>query len=101
MRLSIVGPGFGRIIFESDSWRKRGNIHDLIERYLNQEEAAKVTMSVTQVEMQVTFATVDGLNPVTFRISHPDRCSLKDEPEHLTIKEYLRRWGIAPEGNSD
>jgi hypothetical protein len=98
LRLSIVGPGFGRIIFESDSWRKRGDIHDLIEKYLNHAQASAVTMRVTQAEMQVTFETADGPDMVPFRITHPDRCSLKDEPEHLTIKEYLRRWGIATEG---
>jgi len=31
---------------------------------------------------------------VTFRISHPDSCNLKDKPEHLVVKQYLKRWGI-------
>lgn len=98
LRLSIVGPGFGRITFESDSWKKRGDIHDLIGKYLNHQPASGVTMHVTQAMMQVTFETADGPQIVPFRITHPDSCSLKDEPEHLIIKEYLRRWGIATEG---
>src|ERR1017187_7038691 len=36
LRLSIVGPGFGRITFESDARRKRGDIYDLMEKSLNQ-----------------------------------------------------------------
>ena len=98
LRLSIVGPGFGRITFESDSWKKRGDIHDLIGKYLNHQSASGVTMNVTQAMMQVTFETADGPQIFPFRITHPDSCSLKDEPEHLIIKEYLRRWGIATEG---
>ena len=97
LRLSIVGPGFGRITFESDSWKKRGDIHDLIGKFLNHQEAERALIRATQAEMQVTFDTADGPNTVAFRITHPDRCSLKDEPEHLVIKEYLRRWGIATE----
>ena len=54
-------------------------------------------MNTTQAMMQVTFETNDGPNTVTFKITHPDSCSLRDEPEHLIIKEYLRRWGIATE----
>jgi site-specific recombinase XerC len=34
---------------------------------------------------------------ITFQISHPDSCNLKDKPEHLKIKECLKRWGIARE----
>jgi hypothetical protein len=98
LRLSIVGPGFGRITFESDSWKKRGDIHDLIGKYLNHHSASGVTMNVTHAMMQVTFETADGPQIFPFRITHPDSCSLKDEPEHLIIKEYLRRWGIATEG---
>ncbi len=97
LRLSIVGPGFGRITFESDSWRKRGDIHYLVGHFLNHETASSVSMQVTQAEMQVTFETPEGPNTVAFRITHPDSCSLKDEPEHLLIKEYLLRWGIAME----
>jgi hypothetical protein len=75
----------GRIIFESNSWRKRGDIHDLIDKYLNHAQESAVIMRVTQAEMQVTFETADGPDTVPFRITHPDRCSLKDEPEPFRL----------------
>src|ERR1035437_5934270 len=88
LRLSIVGPGFGRIIFESDSWRKRGDIHDLIDKYLNHAQESAVIMRVTQAEMQVTFETADGPDQVTFRITHPDRRS-EEHTSELQSRQYL------------
>ena len=40
LRLSIVGPGFGRITFESDAWRKKGDIHELMKTYLNADSVS-------------------------------------------------------------
>jgi hypothetical protein len=54
-------------------------------------------VNVTQATIQVTFATRGRSKPITFQISHPDSCNLKDKPEHLKIKERLKRWGIARE----
>jgi hypothetical protein len=97
LRLSIVGPGFGRITFESDARRKRGDIYDLMEKSLNHARMNAEAVNVTRAVLDVVFAT--GARPKTenFYISYPDTCSLKDTPEHLKIKEYLRRWGIATE----
>ena len=47
--------------------------------------------------IQVTFATSGRPKTITFQISYPDSCNLKDKPEHLKIKECLKRWGIARE----
>ncbi len=56
-----------------------------------------MTLHVTQALLQITFETDEGPKVVPFRVTHPDSCNLRDEPEHLVIKEYLRRWGIATE----
>jgi len=97
LRLSLVGPGFGRITFESDARTKRGDIHELMDKALNHQRLAAETLNVTQVTMQVTFARDGRPKTITFQISYPDGCNLKDRPEHLKIKEYLKRWGIARE----
>ena len=97
LRLSIVGPGFGRITFESDARRKRGDIYDLMEKSLNHARMNAEAINVTRAVLDVVFATGGRPKTVNFFITHPDTCSLKDTPEHLKLKEYLRRWGIANE----
>ena len=97
LRLSIVGPGFGRITFESDARTKRGDIYELMAKALNHQRLNSETVNVTQATIQVTFASSGRPKTITFQISYPDSCNLKDKPEHLKIKEYLKRWGIARE----
>jgi hypothetical protein len=95
LRLSLVGPGFGRITFESDARTKRGDIYELMDKALNHQRLNSETVNVTQATMQVTFAASGRPKTITFQISYPDSCNLKDKPEHLKIMEYLKRWGIA------
>ena len=97
LRLSIVGPGFGRITFESDARRKRGDIYDLMEKSLNKVRMDAEAINVTRAVMDVVYANGGRPKTENFYISYPDTCSLKDTPEHLKIQEYLRRWGIASE----
>lgn len=97
LRLSIVGPGFGRITFESDARRKRGDIYDLMEKSLNKVRMDAEAINVTRAVMDVIYATGGKPKTENFYIAYPDTCSLKDTPEHLKIQEYLRRWGIASE----
>jgi len=97
LRLSLVGPGFGRITFESDARTKRGDIYELMDKALDHQRLNSETMNVTQATIQVTFTTSGRPKTITFQISYPDSCNLKDKPEHLKIKECLKRWGIARE----
>jgi len=97
LRLSIVGPGFGRITLESEARTSRGDVYDLMDKALNHQRLSSEMLSVTKASLQVTFATSGRPKTVTFEIAHPDSCNLKDKPEHLKIKEYLKRWGIARE----
>jgi hypothetical protein len=96
LRFSLGGPTFGRITFESHPRARKGDIYNLIEKALNEQQEPE-DLTVTQVSMQVKFRAISRSKTVTFQISHPDSCNLKDKPEHLKIKEYLRRWGIARE----
>jgi hypothetical protein len=98
LRLSVARPGFGRITLESDERKKRGDVYDLVDSYLNQGRLASAAVFVSQVEIEVTFETKDGEKPVRFRLTHPDGCTLGDEPEHLTVKAYLGSWGLIAEG---
>ena len=73
----------------------RGDIYDLMEKSLNPARMNAEAINVTRAVLDVVFATGKRSKTVNFFITHPDTCSLKDSPEHLKLKEYLRRWGIA------
>ena len=68
-----------------------------MDKALNHQRLNPDTVKVTQATMQVTFATSERPKVVSFQIAAPDRCNLKEKPEHLKIKEYLKQWGIARE----
>jgi hypothetical protein len=101
IRLSVAFPGTGRITFEGDDRRLRGNVYDLMKTFLNREQLATSDVSVNQVVLEVTFKTDGKDKKVQFAITHPDSCTLRDDPEHLIIKDYLRRWGIAEDRSQD
>lgn len=69
-----------------------------MEKALNHQRLSSELVNITKASLQVTFATDGRPKTVTFEIAYPDSCNLKDKPEHLKIKEYLKRWGIAREG---
>ena len=96
LRLSLVGSSLGSITFASDARKRRGNIYDLIDKALDHRMNSDA-LKITQATMQVTFATSGKPKTISFQIASPDRCNLKDKPEHLKIKECLKRWGIARE----
>jgi hypothetical protein len=98
LRLSVVGPGFGRITLESEARTKRGDVYDLMERALDHKRLSTEMVVVTKVTLQVAFGAAGRDRVVTFEIASPDSCNLKDKPDHLKIKEYLKRWGIARDG---
>lgn len=98
MQLSVPEKSTGRVTFELLPYSDGGNIHQLIENALNQNNWRLEDLCVDQVKMKVTF--VHGkprAKTVTFNVS-PGSCNLKEYvPEHATIKRCLKRWGIERE----
>jgi hypothetical protein len=68
-----------------------------MEKSLNHARMDAEAITVTRAVLDVIYATEGKPKTENFYISYPDTCSLKDTPEHLKLKEYLRRWGIANE----
>jgi hypothetical protein len=98
--IQLSGPGkcAGRITFDLLPYAEGGNVHQLIENALNQNNWRLEDLSVEQVKMRVTF--VHGKprpKTVTFSVS-PGSCNLKEHvAEHATIKKCLKRWRIERE----
>jgi hypothetical protein len=97
LRLSLLGASLDRVTFESNAENRSGGIYDLMDKVLNYGRLSLDAVNVTQATIQITFTTSQRPKKITFQISYPDSCNLKDKPEHLKIKDYLKRWGIARE----
>ena len=99
MRLSIVGNERKRITFEVPPKGAPADIHDLIQEALHEQRLPLSMVNVTSAVIQMRFSNGNGRRDktVSFRVSMPDSCNLKDKPEHLVAKKYLKLWGLERE----
>jgi hypothetical protein len=53
-------------------------------------------VTVAKAKLKLAFAPVDGKKgkTLTFEISAPDRCTLKDDPLDQIARKYIERWGF-------
>lgn len=100
-RMRLDPPGIGRrIILEAGASRTKPNaVYDLLDAALNRENLPLESLFLSQVKFQFIFAARDGKREkkLTFEVSHPDRCTLKDDPHDQIAKKYLKLWKIARE----
>jgi hypothetical protein len=98
LRLSVVGNPKRRIHLEVSPDGAKGEIYDFIETVLDEQRLPITRLNVTAATLQARFDNAGQpgrrTTTVTFRIAYPDSCNLKDEPKHLVLKKYLKRWGI-------
>lgn len=71
--------------------------HRLLHAAINKEHVRLGEVHVSQAKLRLTFAPADGQRPrtLTFDVTYPDRCTLKDAPYDQIAKKYLKEWGIA------
>lgn len=97
LRFSLIGNPRKRITFESDPKDSPGAIYALIENALHEARLPLSMVDVTSAVVQMVFDKTAGhrsTKSLTFRISHPDSCNLKDSPEELIAKKYLKEWKL-------
>jgi len=98
LRLSIVGNERKRITFEVPPKGGRTDIHDLVEQALHEQRLPLTMVNVTSAVIQIRINNTSGNGraekTVSFRIAAPDSCNLKDKPEHMVARKYLKAWGL-------
>jgi len=101
LRLSVIGNARNRVTFDVTPNGATDEIYDFIAKSLHEQRLPMAMVNVSSAVLQVRFDNTGGngrsTKTVTFRISHPDSCNLKDKPEHLVVKSYLKRWGLERE----
>jgi hypothetical protein len=96
LRLDLPGIGNRRITLEASSANNGQPVYELIEKALNKENIPFDKAIIARAKIQIKFAGINGRKgkPLTFEISSPDRCNLKDDPLDQIAKKYLEKWGL-------
>ena len=96
LRLDVPGTGNRRITFEANSRNDGKAIYKLIDRALAKQSLSLDDVIVAKAKLQFKFSGKDGKRgkSLTFEISTPDRCTLKDDPPDQIAKEYIEKWGF-------
>lgn len=96
LRLTSRVRSGDRITVEADGTANRGAVYELLDQV---GRAVPLHLyNVTQVEVAATVMGVEGKPPrtVSFRITHPNTCSLKYDDMDLTLRQMLEASGIEP-----
>ena len=95
LRFSVIGNEKHRLTVEIGGRKEDVSVYQLMEKFLDKEKLSLELVNITQANLRVK---IDMGKPrrksVTFTITHPDSCSLKDKPEHHLIRKYLPRWNL-------
>jgi hypothetical protein len=96
LRLDLPGIDNRRITLEARPYKEEQPVHTLIEKALNKANVSLESATVAKARLQFKFAPVAGKRgkTLTFEISVPDRCTLKDDPLDQIAKKYIERWGF-------
>ncbi|MDI9431538.1 MAG: hypothetical protein QM570_07455 [Planctomycetota bacterium] len=96
LRFDLPDSGNRRITFEANSATDGKAIYRLIERVIAKQGLPMNIVTVAKAKLKLEFAGVDGKKgkTLTFEISTPDRCTLKDDPPDQIARKYIERWGF-------
>jgi hypothetical protein len=99
LKLSLVGSPKDKITFQAtDSKAPRDAVYALIETALHERRLPLSMVNVSSAVIKMVFENTNGhgraTKVLTFRVSHPNSCNLKDSPEELVAKKYLKEWKI-------
>jgi hypothetical protein len=98
LRLDVAREGRKRITLSAEtSGRSPSALHDLMDQALDEKKVSLDEVHVSQAKLQFVFTPTDTGRPktLTFELTCPDRCTLKDDPHDQIAKKYLKAWGIA------
>lgn len=97
LRFELPGGGDKCIVVSAKPSRHhRHSVHDVLDQAIDQDRLPLSALDVTQATISMKFrASGAGRGKtLTFAITAPDRCNLKDTGRDATAKRYLRTWGI-------
>ncbi len=108
LRLSVKGQtreeerANQRVTLEVNASGNQEAIWDLLDRVVGDRRIASENVQVTQARFQFVFRSNrrGGTETLSFDVTYPDLCSLKQDPKHKLARDYLRWWGIDVSGST-
>jgi len=99
MRFDLPGKGYRRLVLSARPPEGAPGIHALIDEAVNTSKFPLSKLQVSQAKISMRFRGTDGRRgkTLTFEVTYPDRCNLKDTGKDAVAKRYLKKWGIASE----
>jgi hypothetical protein len=98
LKFSIIGDGKKKIVFDAGPKGSKEDVYEFIKESLHEQRLPLSMVNVGSVVIQMTFENTNGAKrptkKLTFRVSYPNSCNLKDSPEELIAKKYLKEWKI-------
>mgnify|MGYP000256497934 CR=1 FL=1 len=90
-----------RLVFAADDKaQQRRSIHEMIRRTISADGISLSQVTVSAAKFRLIFTPVDNQRPkrLTFRVSSPDNCSLRDNHHDQIARKCLHRWKLTVDG---
>jgi len=98
LRFDLPGKGYRRLVLSARPTPEVPDVlHALVEEAIDKTKFPLSELHVSQAKLSMRFRAQDGRRgkTLTFEVTYPDRCNLKDNGYDAVAKRYLAKWGIA------
>lgn len=98
LRFDLPGKGDRRLVLSARPTPEVPDVlHALVEEAIDKTKFPLSELHVSQAKLSMRFRGQDGRRgkTLTFEVTYPDRCNLKDNGYDAVAKRYLTKWGIA------
>lgn len=98
LRFDLPGKGYRRLVLSARPTPEVPDVlHALVEEAIDKAKFPLSELHVSQAKLSMRFRGQDGRRgkTLTFEVTYPDRCNLKDNGYDAVAKRYLTKWGIA------
>jgi len=98
LRFDLPGKGYRRLVLSGRPTPEVPNVlRSLIEEAINTTKLPLTELLVSQARLSFKFRGQNGKRgkTLTFEVTYPDRCNLKDQGYDAVARKYLAKWGIA------
>jgi len=101
LRVRIMGEANRRITLEANTRKDPGGVRELLQVVLKAKGIPSDLVVADRASIQLVFRPeAASRKRLTIRVSHPNSCSLKHDPEDDIARELLRRWNIDVSGRT-
>lgn len=98
LRFDLPGKGYRRLVLSGRPTPEVPNVlRTLIEEAIDKTKVPLSELHVSQARLSFRFRGRNGRRgkALTFEVTYPDRCNLKDHGLDAVAKKYLAEWKIA------